>query len=422
MRASPGSVLTIKVGWLLDGSGGAASEGMAVRIEGARISAVGPAAELAAPDGVAGEVLDFPTGTLLPGLIDCHTHTNMPGDGRRGEDVHREDDDYIRLLRSAHNVERALETGVTTVCDCGGWNETTFRLKEGIRQGIVRGPRVLASGRPITTTGGHCWFMGSEADGVDGVQKAARLLIKQGADFLKVMATGGSTLGTDPFRPAYSGAELEAIAEEGHRRGLPVVAHCRSNEAMRMVIDARFDAIMHGWFADQAGNREFDDRLADLIAERGVRVNPTLHITRSRLPLLRERVEQGVATEEETELLERMQRSHAVTLQHTGWLIERGVQLMAGSDCGWGTYPFGRFDLELAAMVEAGLSPLAAIQAATGGNAKALHIDDAVGMVAVGKEADLLVVDGRPDRDIAAVGRVLAVVKGGRVVVNNGAP
>ena len=395
---------------------------MAVRIEGSRITAVGPAAELAPPGGSAGEQLDFPTGTLLPGLIDCHTHTNMPGNGRRGEDVHREDDDYLRLLRSAHNVEHALETGVTTVCDCGGWNETTFRLKEGIRQGVVRGPRVLASGRPITTTGGHCWFMGSEADGLEGVRKAARQLIKEGADFLKVMATGGSTLGTDPFRPAFSREELETIAEEGHRRGRLAAAHCRSNEAMRMVIDARFDVIMHGWFANQSGSREFDDRLADLIAEREVRVNPTLHITRSRLPLLQERVDQGVATDEETALLTRMRTGHATTLQHTGWLFERGVQLMAGSDCGWGVYPFGRFDLELAAMVEAGLSPLAAIQAATSGNAKGLHIDDEVGAVAPGKEADLVVVDGRPDQDITDIGRVLAVIKGGRVVVNNVVP
>ncbi len=395
---------------------------MAVRIEGSRITAVGPAADLAPPGGSAGAQLDFPTGTLLPGLIDCHTHTNMPGNGRRGEDVHREDDDYIRLLRSAHNVEHALETGVTTVCDCGGWNETTFRLKEGIRQGVVRGPRVLASGRPITTTGGHCWFMGSEADGLEGVRKAARQLIKEGADFLKVMATGGSTLGTDPFRPAFSREELETIAEEGHRRGRLAAAHCRSNEAMRMVIDARFDVIMHGWFANQSGSREFDDRLADLIAEREVRVNPTLHITRSRLPLLQDRVDQGVATDEETTLLTRMRTGHATTLQHTGWLIEHGVQLMAGSDCGWGVYPFGRFDLELAAMVEAGLSPLAAIQAATSGNAKGLHIDDEVGTVASGKEADLLVVHGRPDQDITDVGRVLAVIKGGRVMVNNVVP
>ena len=214
---------------------------------------------------------------------------------------------------------------------------------------------------------------------------------------------------------------LEALAEEGHRRGRFAAAHCRSNEAMRMVIEARFDVIMHAWFADQSGNREFDDHLADLIAERGVRVNPTLHITRSRLPLLQERVDQGVATDEEAALLKRMRTGHATTMQQTGWLIKRGVQLMAGSDCGWGVYPFGRFDLELAAMVEAGLTPHAAIQAATSGNAQALHIDDAVGAVTPGKEADLLIVDGRPDHDISDIGRVLAVIKSGQVVVNNAA-
>ncbi|MCY4581647.1 MAG: amidohydrolase family protein, partial [Chloroflexi bacterium] len=128
--------LTIHAGRLLDGTGAAAASDVAVRIEGSRIVSVGPASEEAPPDG---QVLEFPTATLLPGLIDCHTHTNMPGDGRRGEDVHLVDDDAIRLLRSAHNVERALETGVTTVCDCGGWNQTTFRLKEGLQQGIVHG-------------------------------------------------------------------------------------------------------------------------------------------------------------------------------------------------------------------------------------------------------------------------------------------
>ena len=102
-----------------------------------------------------------------------------------------------------------------------------------------------------------------------------------------------------------------------------------------------------------------------------------------------------------------------------GKLIEHGVQLMAGSDCGWGVYPFGRFDLELAAMVDAGLTPAGAIASATGGNAKALGIDDTVGTVAPGKEADLLIVDGNPDEQISDVARVLAVLKAGRVVVNN---
>ena len=417
MQRSNGS-LTIHAGRVLDGTGAAAATNVVVRIEGSRIVSVGPASDAPPADG---QVLDFSNATLLPGLIDCHTHTNMPGDGRRGEDVHLVDDDAIRLLRSAHNVGRALETGVTTVCDCGGWNQTTFRLKDGLQQGVVHGSRVLASGRPITVSGGHCWFMGSEADGVDGVRHAARQLIKEGADFLKVMATGGSTLGSDPFRPQFSPEELTTISLEGHRRDRKVVAHCRSNEAMRMVVDAEYDAIMHGWFTDEHGARVFDEHLASDIAERGICVNPTLQITRSRIPILQQRVDNGTATEEETTMLDRMRRGHATTLEQVGKLIEHGVQLMAGSDCGWGVYPFGRFDLELAAMVDAGLTPAGAIASATGGNAKALGIDDTVGAVAPGKEADLLIVDGNPDEQISDVARVLAVLKAGRVVVNNAA-
>ena len=134
----PDGSLTIHAGRVLDGTGAAAATDVVVRIVGRSITSVGPAPSAGPPDE---RVLNFPNATLLPGLIDCHTHTNMPGDGRRGEDVHLGDDDAIRLLRSAHNVGRALDTGVTTVCDCGGWNQTTFRLKEGIQQGVVRGSR-----------------------------------------------------------------------------------------------------------------------------------------------------------------------------------------------------------------------------------------------------------------------------------------
>jgi imidazolonepropionase-like amidohydrolase len=409
-------LLLLRPGRLIDGTGGPVKERMAVLLEGSQIRSVGPDHELGLPEGAAGEVLEFPAATLLPGLIDCHTHTNMPGNGRRGEDVNLNDKDDLRLLRSAHNIATALQTGVTTVCDCGGWHQSTFSLKEGVQQGLIPGPRMLTAGRPITITGGHCWFMGSEADGVDGVRHAARQLIKEGADFLKVMATGGSTQGTDPFRPAYSAAELQAIVEEGHRRNKLVTAHCRTNAAMWMVVDVGFDIIMHGWFTDSTGARVFDEALATHIAEHGVWVNPTLHITRSRLVTLQARKERDETTPEEDAQIERMTVGHEQTLVNTRRLIGAGVRLMAGSDCGWGIYPFGRFDLELQAMVNGGLSPLQALVSATGGNANALGISDFVGTIAPGKEADLLVVDGNPDEDITAVAKVAAVFQAGRRV------
>ena len=416
MPATTPTFRILKADRVMDGRDSPVQTGVSVLLEDSRIRAVGPDDQIAFPDGASGEVLEFPGGTLLPGLIDCHTHTNMPGTGRRGEDVNREDTDAIRVLRSAHNVAIALQTGVTTVCDCGGWNTTTFSLKEAIREGTVNGPRVLASGRPITTTGGHCWFMGSEADGVDGVRSAARLLIKQGADFLKVMGTGGSTLGTDPFHPAFSMEELLAIGEEGHRRGRPVVAHCRTNDAMRMVVDAGFDAIMHGWFTDGTGAKVYDQALAEHIASHEVRVNPTLQITRSRLFLWEDRKVRGELTPEEEAQYERMKASHAETLDHCGRLFKTGVKLMAGSDCGWGVYPFGHFDRELKAMVDAGLTPTQAIESATSNNAELLGIASDVGTVDAGKLADLIVIDGDPSADITVIGNVTAVFRGGERV------
>lgn len=390
--------------------------GVAVLLNNGKITSVGRTNEIDFPDGATGEVHEFPFGTLLPGLIDGHTHTNMPGTGRRGEDVHREDTDDLRLMRAAQNVVTALRTGVTTVCDCGGWNQTTFSLKTAINQGLVDGPRLLTCGRPITTTGGHCWFMGSEADGTDGVRHAARQLIKEGADFLKVMGTGGSTLGTDPFRPAYSMEELRAIREEANRRDKRVVAHCRTNVAMRMVVDAGYDAIMHGWFTDDTGAKAYDEELAEHIAANQVFVNPTLHITKSRFQLFEGRHLAGDLSDEELAEYTRMQANHSETLSHCGRLFRSGVKLIAGSDCGWGLYPFGQFVLELQALVNAGLSPAEAIEAATITNAKFLGIGHEVGTVETGKTADLLVVDGNPTEDIMNIANVVAVFKDGRRV------
>ena len=213
----------IKPGRLIDSLGGPPREGMAVVIKDSRILWAGPQEQVGtrevspevAQAAAEGRTLDFPQGTLLPGLIDCHTHVNMPGDGRIGEEVNQDTDD-IRLLRSARNVQLALQSGVTTLCDCGAWNRTAFSLKQGIASGIVNGPRLRVVGRPITITGGHLWFMGGEVDGVDGVRNRVRQLIKDGADLIKVVATGGSTVISYPFRPAFTVEELRAVTEEAH--------------------------------------------------------------------------------------------------------------------------------------------------------------------------------------------------------------
>ena len=423
MTASNDSVRVIQPGRLIDGLGGPPLNNMAVILQGSRILWVGTRDQVYGPGGPLagstpgshGQVLDFPQGTLLPGLIDCHTHTNMPGDGRRGEEVNL-DTDAVRLLRSARNVGRALESGVTTVCDCGSWNQTAFSLKEGLALGLVEGSRLLASGRPITSTGGHLWFMGGEADGVDGVRRRVRELLKEGADFIKVVASGGSTATSDPYRPSLTGAEIGAIVEEAHERGKPVAAHCRCTAAIKNAVEAGVDVVLHCWFYDADGSYRFDQATAEGLVSSGLWINPTLHMGRIRLNMLRRKREQEELTTEESDLLETGERGDRLRMEQCGRLIQMGVKLVGGSDCGWGSYTFGDYQGEVIAMVDAGLSPMEAILASTQNAARALGVLSSVGTVEPDKEADMLVVDGDPAQDIAALRKVTAVFQGGRLV------
>ncbi len=404
--------IIIRADKFIDGRGGPIQQDMALAVKNGVISRVGPRDQLELPESGGPTVLEFPNATLLPGLIDCHTHTNMPANGRKGEEVIPDGDD-LRLLRSARNATAALQSGVTTMCDNGAWNRTGFALKEGISQGEVQGPNLLACGRPVTTTGGHLWFMGSEADGIYGVRQATRQLIKEGADFIKVMATGGSTLTSDPFRPAYSVEELKAIGDEGRRHNRMVAAHCRCNQGMQNVLEAGYDGIYHAFFAGEDGLPSFDQEIAKRIAEQGVWVNPTIHIGRSGIWALERKGEEvGLSEEEEAMLLE-CRHNHQVRLEHCSRMVDLGVKLIAGSDCGWGNYPFGQLAYELECMVMVGLSPTQAINAATCDAAMALGIHDSAGTLEPGKQADLLLVGGDPSVNILDLMNVVAVFKAG---------
>ena len=415
VKSNPGSKI-INADRLLDCTGGAVKKNMAVVVEGGVIKNILPREHLELPEGERYEVLDFAGATLLPGLIDCHTHTNFSADGRTIEEMIPDGDD-IRLLRSAHNAEIALRSGVTTMCDFGAWNDTAFSLKEGIRQGLVEGPNLLVCGRPITTTGGHCWFMGSEADGVEGVRAETRRLIKQGADFIKVMASGGSTTRGGSSRPAYTVDELKTIADEAHRRNLIVAAHCRSTSSVSNILEARFDMVVHGHFAGEDGERRFDAHVAERIAEQGAWFNPTLHVWRVRIWHYEKIKAQQGLTSQQDDALQLAVDGYESGLQECRQLKELGVRFAAGSDCGCTVFSFDQFADELSSMSEMGLSPMEAIISGTRNCAEALGILDRVGTVEAGKDADLLVVEGDPTADITSLSNVMAVFKGGRQVV-----
>ena len=362
------------------------------------------------------ETLEFPDATLLPGLFDCHTHTNMPADGRTGEEVHYGTDDGVRLLQSARNIGEALATGVTTLCDCGSWNDTGFWLKRGLALGLLPGPRTLVSGPPLTITGGHLWFMGGAVDGVEAVRQRVRQLVAQGADFIKIAASGGSTLTSDPYRPAYSRRELEAIVNEAHDRGKPVLAHCRSTESINYAMDARVDAILHCFFYEADETYRYDEATAARLAESGAWVNPTLHLGRAGRAALQRTMATRPLTAAEQVRWERSNAFGDLAQEQMRRMVEAGVKFIGGSDCGWGSYPFGDFQGELITMSEAGLPPMQAIQAGTSNAAAALGCGDTAGRIAPGWDADLLVVAGDPCADLRALRQVEAVFQRGRPV------
>ena len=402
-------------GKLIDGVSDKTQEGMAVAIRGSVIEWVGPASQAESLDsgGAQTETLDFSGGTLLAGLFDIHTHTNMPGDGRTGEQVNDDDTDEVRLLRSAQNTALAVASGVTTMCDCGSWNRNAFALKEGLALGIVEGPRVLVSGPPLTVKLGHLWYMGGETVGVDAVRSRVVELVDQGADFIKVAASGGSTSTSDPYSAAYSVEELRAIVDEAHNRDRTVLAHCRCTDAINVALDAGVDTILHSAFYDNDGSYRFDQKTADRWAVSEVWLNPTMGLgNANRERLIKIKAERELTPDEE-DRLERSTVSGANSLAQFSALVTAGVKLVGGSDCGWSYYPFGDFQGEIMSLHKAGLSPLEAICAGTRSPAAALRNLDTIGTVETGKEADLLVVNGDPSQDLECLRDVVAVFKGG---------
>ena len=402
-------------GKLIDGVSDKTQEGMAVAIRGSVIEWVGPASQADSLNSVGAqtETLDFSGGTLLAGLFDIHTHTNMPGDGRTGEQVNDDDTDEVRLLRSAQNTALAVASGVTTMCDCGSWNRNAFALKEGLALGIVEGPRVLVSGPPLTVKLGHLWYMGGETVGVDAVRSRVVELVDQGADFIKVAASGGSTSTSDPYSAAYSVEELSAIVDEAHNRDRTVLAHCRCTDAINVALDAGVDTILHCAFYDNDGSYRFDQKTADRLAISEVWLNPTMGLgNANRERLIKIKAERELTPDEE-DRLERSTVSGANSLAQFSALVTAGVKLVGGSDCGWSYYPFGDFQGEIMSLHKACLSPLEAIYAGTRNPAAALCNLGTIGTVETGKEADLLVVNGDPSQDLECLRDVVAVFKGG---------
>ncbi len=387
---------------VIDATGGQVIEHGAVLTRGSEIVAVGRANDVRPPDGADVERFHYPGATVLPGMVDCHTHNNGFGDGRGGEEL-AELADEILTVQAAGNARRSLFSGVTTIRENGPKNVTMFRLRDAINEGLTIGPRMVLCGRPVSIIGGHMGYFGGEVTGVDGVRALTRQLIKEGADYIKITATGGSTPTSFPLRPSFNVDELRAITGEAHKFGKLTATHSTSTQGVINSLDAEVDMIIHCVYKEPDDRDNFRVDVAERIGEQGAYVNPTLHVGRARVwSLIEKRMDAGLSDQELIELDE-AKRSLGTRLEHNRRMIEMGVKVITGSDSSWGDYQLGNTVYEAELLVHAGYSHLQGVMSVTKWAAEALGVNDVVGTLEPGKQADVLVVRGNPAEDVNAL-------------------
>jgi len=400
-------ITIIRPGRLLPGDGAPVVERPTVVVEGSRIAHIARE-PLPALLGERGRTIDLPGATLLPGLIDAHVHLHLPGDGSPILDV-RHDSDAALGARTIHNAGLALRAGITTVRDCGGRGTLAVEVGAQVERCGYDVARIVSAGPPVTVSGGHCWFFGGEADGVEGVRVRVRRLIKEGVHYVKVMASGGGTPRTVSWRPAFTQEELDAIVAEAHLHGLVAAAHCLCAESTRRAVLAGFDVVEHaGFLLDGSGHQRFEEDVADKLAAAGTVVCPTLAVGRFTLAQLRQ---QDDTVQSDVDRWTRMLTSN---VENFAGLLRAGVRVMAGTDAGWRSTPFAALADELELMADAGLSNADALASATTTAADVLGLTG-LGRIVPGAIADLVAVDGDPLVDLAALRAVRWVMKNGCV-------
>lgn len=409
-------VVVLKAARLFDGRGDAVVNNGVVIVEGGTIKAAG--AGLAVPAGA--RVIDLGDATLLPGLIDAHTH--MAGESTDNwlqgtmDNLRRTLPE--RSIRATAYAERTLLAGFTTVRDVGGGDWVDVGLRNAIRDGVVPGPRMLVASHALGARGGHCDESGfpyerfgpesgieqGVASGADAFRDAVRFQIKYGADVIKVCATGGVlSLADEVDTPQLTQEELSAIVEEAHRLRKKVAAHAHGAQGAKVAIRAGVDSIEHGSF--------LDDEALRMMKDKGTYLVPTL--------LAGEYVAGKAAVRQyPPEIAEKARQAVAVRSKMFKNALRMGVKIAFGTDSS--VSPHGLNAQELVLMVDHGMSPAAALRSATANAADLLGVAKTTGTLEAGKAADVIAVPGNPLTDIKAMEKVRFVMKGGKVFRNEG--
>jgi len=382
--------------------------GQAIVIEGDKIVSVGPTGDV--KTSAADQVIDLFNATVLPGLIDAHTH--LTGDPK---DVGYESLAITiprEALTGAKNARVTLLAGFTTVRNVGAEGYSDVALRDAINAGDVPGPRMLVSGPPLGITGGHCddnmlayeYHSSAEgvADGIAAVQHKVRETIKYGADLIKICATGGVlSIGDNPQASQYTLEEMKAIVADAHRLGRKVAAHAHGAQGILWASEAGVDSIEHGSYIDDAGIAE--------MKKNGTYLVPTLYLADWFLA-------NAESLHVPPPMLAKGREVMPAARKNIAHAFASGVKVAFGTDAA--VYPHGLNAHEFAVMVKLGLSPLQSIQAATINAADLLGWPGKVGDLETGAWADIIAVDGDPLQDVTTLEHVKFVMKGGAVVKN----
>jgi imidazolonepropionase-like amidohydrolase len=408
VAADNARVVYVRAGRLLDVRAGKMLADQLIVIRGERIERVAAASELQIPSGAT--VIDVSRATVLPGLIDAHEHIFLTGEdnGRYDEQLLKESWQY-RTIEATLNAKRDLHAGFTSMRDLEteGAMYSDVDVRNAIDRGLIPGPRLEVVTRALSTTGGYPLEGYSPevmvpsgvqiVDGPDEARKAVREQIKYGADLIKIYGTHKFRFTSDGkmiSQPTFTLEEVRAITNEAHREGVKVACHAYGGEGLHNCIDGGVDSIEHGLDLDDAAVR-------DMVAK-GIWFVPTLYVYEGE-------------TRKEDEALSGGKVSRA-SLHEPSFrkAVAAGVKIAFGTDAG--PFPHGTQAIEFEYMTRFGMSPLAAIQAATIKAAELMSWSDRVGTIEPGKFADLIAVDGDPLADVTQLEHVKFVMKGGTIV------
>jgi imidazolonepropionase-like amidohydrolase len=334
--------------------------------------------------------------TIIPGFIDAHVHLVWDGGPDPNKIIKGQPEAFVTTI-AVKNAQHLLRLGITTVRDVGAPGNVSLSIAKAVKAGYIFGPTVIAAGPPICMTGGHCHDICFEADGPEQVRHAARAILKNHADLIKVMATGGIyTEGEEPGSAQLSVDEIKAAVEEAHKRNKKVASHAEGLEGIRNSLDAGVDTIEHGIYADEVCLQRMVDQGTYLI--------PTI-------TTMRKNAEggDGLIPSFAVEKAKKVVDVHFKTLEKA---IKMGVKIVTGTDCGAPCNPPECYFEELKHMKEAGMTSMEVIKASTSVAAEALGLEN-TGCIKPGFVADFIVIEGDPMLDLNILDNIRQVFKKG---------